>query len=67
MSLEKKTSYMVFSSRRIFSIKLILNNVEIEKTYTCKYLGIYLDDQLNWKHHIDYIYKKNRKIHRNIL
>ena len=24
----------------------------------CKYLGIYLDDQLNWKHHIDYICEK---------
>ena len=50
-----KTSYMVFSPRRIFSIKLLLNDVEIEKAHTCKYLGIYLDDQLNWKHHIDYI------------
>ena len=44
---------MVFSPRRIFSIKLLLNDVEIEKAHTCKYLGIYLDDQLNWKHHID--------------
>jgi len=31
---------------------LLLNNVEIEKAHTCKYLGIYLDDQLNWKHRI---------------
>jgi len=49
---------MVFSPRRIFSIKLLLNNVEIEKAHTCKYLGIYLDDHLNWKHHIDYICEK---------
>jgi len=53
-----KTSYIVFSPRRIFSIKLLLNNVEIEKAHTCKYLGIYLDDQLNWKHRIDYICEK---------
>jgi len=33
-------------------------NVEIEEAHTCKYLGVYLDDQLNWKHHIDYIYEK---------
>ena len=50
-----KTSYMVFSPRRIFSIKLLLNDVEIEKGHACNYIGIYLDDQLNWKHHIDYI------------
>jgi len=41
---------MVFFPRKIFSIKLLLNNVKIEKAHTCKYLGIYLDDQLNWKH-----------------
>ena len=64
-----KTSYrpMVFSPRRIFSIKLLLNDVEIEKGHACKYLGIYLDDQLNWKHHIDHICKKTCKIYRNIL
>ena len=45
---------MVFSPRSIFSIKLLLNNVEIEKAHTCKYLGIYLDDQLYWKHHIGF-------------
>ena len=54
-----KTSYcMVFYPIRIFSIKLLLNNVEIEKGHACKYLGNYLDDQLNWKHHIDYICEK---------
>ena len=50
--------YMVFSPRRISSIKLLLNDDEIEKGHACKYLGIYLDDQLNWKHHIDYICEK---------
>jgi len=53
-----KTSHMVFSPRRIFSIKLLLNDVEIEKGHACKYLGIYIDGQLNWKHHIDYICEK---------
>jgi len=57
LSLGRKT-YMVFSPRRILSIKLLLNNVEIEKADTCKYVGIYLYDQLNWKHHIDYICEK---------
>jgi len=42
---------MVFSPRKLLSIKLLLNNIEIEKAHTCKYLGIYLDDQSNWKHH----------------
>ena len=44
--------------RHRVSIKLLPNNVEFEKGHACKYLGIYLDDQLNWKHHVDYICEK---------
>jgi len=39
-------------------IKLVINNTEIEKVRSCKYLGIYIDDELNWHVHIDYIFNK---------
>ena len=39
LTLNLYKTYMVFSPRRIFSIKLLLNNVEIEKAHTCEYLG----------------------------
>ena len=53
-----KTCYMVFSSEKNEDIKLVINNTEIEKVKSCKYLGIYIDDELNWNVHIDYIFKK---------
>ena len=35
---------------------LLLDNTEIKKVHSCKYLGIYIDDELNWKVHIDHIF-----------
>jgi len=32
--------------------------VVIIKVHSCKYLGIYIDDELNWKVHIDHIINK---------
>ena len=53
-----KTCYMVFSSKKDDDIKLFLNNIEIEKVQSCKYLGIYIDDELNWQAHVNYVYNK---------
>ena len=47
-----KTCYMVFSSKKDENIKLLIDNTEIKKVKFCKYLGIYIDDELNWKVHI---------------
>jgi len=49
---------MVFSSEKNEDIKLVINNTEIEKVRSCKYLGIYIDDELSWNVHIDYIFNK---------
>jgi len=35
--------------------QLILNNVEILRTENVKYLGLYLDEQLKWTHHVKYL------------
>ena len=43
---------MVFSSKKDENIKLLLDNTEIKKVQSCKYLCIYIDDELNWKVHI---------------
>ena len=41
-------------------IKIVLKiaNHEIERVSSCKYLGIYVDENLSWKEHIEYVYKK---------
>jgi len=53
-----KTCYMVFSSKKDENIKLLIDKTEIKKVKFCKYLGIYIDYELNWKVHIDHIFNK---------
>jgi len=57
-----KTCYSVFSRNKLSAtdteLNLYIGNQKIAKTMNCKYLGIFIDENLNWKIHIDYIYKK---------
>ena len=39
-------------------MNLFVNGIKINKITNCKYLGVFIDDSLNWSIHIDYIYKK---------
>ena len=58
----KKTHYMtIFSPQKANRLKLNLRNIE-EKNYI-KYLGIYIDKNLNWAPHIQHI---NSKISKNL-
>ena len=42
--------------------KLTINNNVVERQEFIKFLGVLLDENLNWKKHIKYIYrKKNSK------
>jgi len=40
--------------------------MKIKRVNCSKYLGIYVDDQLNWKYHIECVYKKTAEICRHI-
>ena len=40
------------------NLQIKFNNVIIERTSCTKYLGIYMDKDLNWQKHIDYVHKK---------
>ena len=53
----KKTHYMVFSKRRTrkTSLKLIIDGESIGEVQNTKFLGIIIDNKLNWKDHISYI------------
>ena len=48
----KKTNYMYFGRKNVnpnFTIKI--NNVSIDQVESTKFLGIYIDDMLNWNSH----------------
>jgi len=50
----KKTQYMMFGKRKVPEVKdIILNNEKLTKLEHTKFLGVYIDNKLNWKHHIN--------------
>ena len=56
----KKTNYMIITKRKInkslFKIKIGQNEI-IQKDYV-KYLGIIIDNKMNWTQHINYLKAK---------
>ena len=55
-----KTCYSVFGSTTssMTSCQLFFNNKIIQNVRCCKYLGIFIDRELKWQDHIDYVYTK---------
>lgn len=55
-----KTNYILFRSNRKPDINLNISygNHNIDRLSNTKYLGVYLDEQLNWSHHFESIRKK---------
>ena len=55
-----KTVYMVFQQKNTIKndIELKINNVKISKVSVTKYLGLIIDDKLNWKNHIEKLVNK---------
>lgn len=55
-----KTRIMIFKQKNkvIDNIHIQINNITVVKTNKIKYLGLVLDDQLNWSAHIEHIKEK---------
>ena len=43
------------------TVKLFINNQSLTEGNSIRYLGIYIDSNLNWKSHINYIAKKVKR------
>ena len=53
---------MLFTFKRnVSNLKIRINNTEIEEKCTTTFLGIQIDNKLNWKAHISHICKKVSK------
>lgn len=48
----KKTCYMIFNMSQDIDITLTYNNTLLEQVTTTKYLGIHINDTLDWTQHI---------------
>lgn len=57
-----KTNYIIFNTKRKINLNLpndlYLNNIVIEKVHVTKFLGLWIDSNLNWDTHINTIKKK---------
>ena len=53
----KKTHYMVFSNTKVKSdnAELKIEGETISEVSKTKFLGVIIDNKLNWQHHINYI------------
>ena len=56
-----KTCYTIFSCRTVVvnanGMNLFIGG-KIMRVSNCKYLGVFIDENLHWDEHIDYVYKK---------
>ena len=61
----EKTNYMIFSPDKQLKdssvLELTIDNFKIKKVTSIKYLGIYIDENLNWKTHIQDLCQSLRK------
>lgn len=60
----EKSNFIIFHSvqkRLTYNIKLEINGIELKRTESIRYLGVFLDSNLNGKSHIGYICKKLKR------
>ena len=58
----EKTKFMVIGNKKIHgTINVKINNITLERVSSIQFLGVYIDDKLNWKSHIKYVNSKLSK------
>ena len=62
----EKTSFMIYYNKRKRymqdNFKIEINDMKISQVPKIKFLGVWMDEQLNWKSHITYISGKIGKV-----
>ena len=63
-----KTNFVIFRAKKkvYHNVTLILNRKAIEQKDHVKYLGVLMDEHLNWKKQIANVTKKNKQRNRNL-
>ena len=60
----QKTNYIIFKSRQKklnYNFTLFFGNQSLNQANLTKFLGVYVDEHLTWKHHISFICKQISK------
>lgn len=58
-----KSNFMIFSGKKTFSTSLTINiaSVEISRVASTRFLGVIIDEHLNWKEHVRWVMSKVNK------
>ena len=58
-----KTKYIIFSYRKCTNcFPILFDNVEIEQVKTIRFLGLMVDENLNFKDHVDFLYQNYQNL-----
>ena len=57
-----KSKFMIVSRKRQCSMTIKINDENLEKCDSYKYLGVYIDKDLCWRPHVNYLCKKISKV-----
>ena len=58
-SIYEKTNYIIFKSRQKklnYNFPFLFGNQSLNQANLTKFLGVYVDEHLTWKHHISFIF-----------
>jgi hypothetical protein len=58
---KKKTNFIIISKQTAGKVKILFDGEELEQVRELKYLGVIIDDKLNFKAHVDIKNKQNSK------
>ena len=57
-----KTNFMIFSNaKKVEELQVKINNTAITRVNATKFLGVFIDEKLNWKEHIKFVKAKLSK------
>ncbi len=58
-----KTHYIIFAGNRYIdnNVNILLGETSIERNFTTKFLGVFIDSRINWREHVRYIHGKLSK------
>ena len=54
----RKTTYMIFSKHRNVDLEMKIGNYKIDRKHEARFLGVIVDDKLNWSKHISAVKAK---------
>ena len=60
----RKSNFIIFCGKKTYSkdsSKIIIESVEMPQVASTKFLGIYIDENLNWREQADWVSKKIHK------